>query len=400
VLVTGYEILYLWVARMIMSGLYLAGDIPFRQVVITGLVRDKHGRPMHKSSGNVIDPLDLIAKYGADALRFGLARLATGGQDIPLSEEGIEAARRFANKIWNAARLVLSAREGREGPLELPDRTRLTLPDRWIISRHQECLSEVDQAFEEYRFADASQALYRFFWSEFCDWALEAAKPRLYEGSSEERQDTSDVLSWVLERSLRLLHPTMPFVTEEVWQRFGAGDSIMVAPWPEGHPDHHDERAEVDFGYAMSVVTTVRRFRKAHGLKDSTPLPVQVFTPDSVRREVLKALRPEIERMAGVSALEVIEERADREGFAHLSAGEAGDVLIPMAGLFDTEVEKTRLSKRMADIDRSVAQSEAKLQNQSFVMQAPPDVVEKERRKLALLKKELAELADQRGELG
>jgi valyl-tRNA synthetase len=398
-LITGYEILYLWVARMIMSGLFLVGEVPFHHVVIHGLVRDPLGRKMSKSLGNVIDPLGAIAASGADALRFGLAYQATDAQNIPFGEEHIDGGRRFANKIWNAARLVMSAREGPIGNPVLPDSSRWTPSDRWLLSRHQACLDEVDRLFDEYRFADVARVLYHFFWSELCDWGLEAAKVRLYEGSPGERRDAAEVLSWVLERSLRLLHPIMPFVTEEVWQRFEAGDSIMVAPWPERLDDHTDKEAEAEFGSAMSLVTAVRKFRKDHGLRDSVPLPVHVYAPEASPRAAWQRLRHEIERMAGISSLEVSEVPGDPADSARLVAAGA-QVLIPLAGLFDRQAERARLAKRIADIERSVTQSEGKLANEAFVAKAPHEVVAKERRKLAQLQAEQAELAAQLEELG
>jgi valyl-tRNA synthetase len=397
VLVTGYEIIYLWVARMVMSGLYFLGGEPFHDVVITGLVRDRHGKPMHKSSGNVVDPLDLIRGYGADATRFGLLWLATGGQDMALAEEVIESGRRFANKVWNAARLVLAAREG-SGTPELPPAPAWTLPDRWLLSRHQACLDEVNEAFEGFRFADAAHAMHRFIWSELCDWALETAKPRLYEGSPEDRREAVEVLVWVLERSLRILHPIMPFVTEEAWQRIGAGESIMVAPWPQAHPEHRDEDAEVRFGFAQELVTAVRRFRKSHGLKDSAPLAVRVL-PVGAQREVALELRPEIERLASIAGLEILEAAGDPRGCARLVAAGA-QVLIPLAGVLDPDVERGRLAKRMASIEVDLAKGEAKLAGEGFVSRAPADVVEKERRKVAALKEEAATLAAQIEELG
>ncbi len=398
VLVTGYEILYLWVARMIMSGLYLAGDIPFRHVVITGLVRDRHGKPMHKSSRNVIDPLDLIRDYGADATRFGLARLATGGQDLPLSEEAIESGRRFANKIWNATRLVLGAEEAPGGPSELPAEHGWTLPDRWLLSRHQACLDEVDRAFEEFRFADATQTLHRFIWSELCDWGLEVAKPRLYEGSEDERRAAAGVLRWVLERSLRLLHPVMPFVTEEAWQLFDAGESIVVAPWPESHPEHRDEQAERRFGFAMDLVSEVRRFRKTHGLRDSMSLAVRIRPPED-QDDVARSLRPEIERLAAISTLEILDEPTDPSGCARLHVGGA-EVLIPLAGVLDPEVERRRLWRRLAEIEADTARIEGKLANEEFVSKAPAAVVEKEQGRLGALKEEAAVLGSQLEDLG
>jgi valyl-tRNA synthetase len=398
VLVTGYEILYLWVARMVMSGLHFMRDIPFRDVVITGLVRDRHGKPMHKSSGNVVDPLDLIARYGTDAVRFGLLRNSTGGQDMPLSEEAIETGRRFANKIWNATRLVLNAR-GDGGLPDLPAPERLTLADRWLLSRHEACLQEVDQAFEEYRFADAAQALQRFFWAEFCDWGLEVAKPRLYERSEQDRAEATAVLAWVLERSLRLLHPLMPFVTEEAWQHIGAGESIMVAAWPESHPEHRVEDSERRFGLAQEVVSAIRRFRKTHGLKDTMSLAVRIQPATTADRETLEQLRPEIERLANVSTLEILTEAGDAAGSARLVAGGA-QILVPLAGVLDPEVERARLAKRIGELEAKVVEAEAKLANEGFVARAPAEVVQKERAKLGELEEESATLTGQLAELG
>jgi valyl-tRNA synthetase len=396
--VTGYEILYLWVARMVMSGMYLAGDIPFHHVVIHGLVRDPQGRKMSKSLGNVIDPVDVIRTHGADSLRFALARQASGSQEIPLGTEYIEAARRFANKIWNASRLVL-APWSEVGVLELPPEVRWTPTDRWLLSRHQACLDEVDAALDEFRSSDAAQTLHRFVWSELCDWALEAAKPRLYEGTERDRADAASVLGWVLERSLRLLHPVMPFVTEEVWQRFGAGESIMVAPWPESHAEHRDQAAETRFGFAMEVVTAVRRFRKSHGIRDSMSLAATVHTEAPEERQVLEALRPEIERLSGLSTLAVLDAPQDAVGSARLQAGGA-EILVPLAGVLDPETERARLAKRIAAVEADMERASGKLARPEFVSKAPPEVVEKERGRLAALDAEAAALRSQLAELG
>jgi valyl-tRNA synthetase len=396
-LVTGYEILYLWVARMIMSGLYLTDEVPFHDVVIHGLVRDTQGKKMSKSLGNVIDPLDAVATYGADALRFGLSFQATDAQNIPFGEEHMDAGRRFANKIWNAARLVLSASEG-EGPSALPEPSAWTLPDRWLLSRHQSCLEEVDRSLDEYRFADAIRTLHRFFWSELCDWGLEAAKIRLYEGSPEQRAAASGVLSWVLERSLRMLHPFMPFVTEEIWQRFELGESVMVAPWPEQRPEHRDRDAEARFGFAEVLVSEVRRFRKAHGLRDQMSLSLRIHA-GTERREVVGELRREIQRLAGISTLEVLHEPGDPTGCATLVT-DGAQMLIPLAGVLDPVVERGRLVRRIEEVGSEVARREAKLSGEGFVAKAPSAVVEKERERLLALKEEAATLAAQLDELG
>jgi valyl-tRNA synthetase len=235
-------------------------------------------------------------------------------------------------------------------------------------------------------------------WSEFCDWGLEMAKPRLYEVTPAERRSSAAVQAWELERSLRVLHPIMPFVTEEAWQRFGAGESIMVASWPELHPDHRDEDAEMRFGFAEEFITTIRRFRKSHGLKDSMSLAVRVFPSDG-QREVADELRAEIERLAGISTLEILDAPGDPTACARLVA-DGAQVLIPLAGILDPEVERARLTRRIGEIDAALAKSEAKLTGEGFLAKAPPDVVEKERQRVAALSDEAAGIAAQIEELG
>ncbi len=392
-LVTGYEILYLWVARMVMSGMYLAGEIPFANVVINGLVRDPQGRKMSKSLGNAIDPVDVIERVGADALRFGVVWQATEAQNIPFGEEHIDAGRRFANKIWNASRLVLRARDGRTGPPELPRADALTIPERWLLSRHEAMLEDVDAALDAFRFAEAAQAIHRFFWSELCDWALEVEKERLYEGTAEERATAAEVLAWVLERTLRALHPIMPFVTEEAWLRFGAGASVVIAPWPEQRPELRDAEAEARFDAARSLVTAVRRFRKAHGLRDSTPLRATAV-PEPGRRADVEAMRAEIERLANISTLETAVDAASAAGSARVAA-DGVEVLIALEGVLDVGAERDRLSERLTEVDADTAKRSAKLSNDGFVSNAPPEVVAKERERLAALEEESAALREQ-----
>ena len=398
VLVTGYEILYLWVARMIMSGLYLVGDVPFRHVLIHGLVRDEQNRKMSKSLGNVIDPLDVIERYGADALRYSLARLASPEQqNIPFGMREAEAGRNFANKIWNAARLVLGAAQIDGAPVLPPEDARSPV-ERWLLSRHEACREEVDRAIDEYRFADAAQALHRFLWSEYCDWGLEMEKPRLYEGSPEEREAAGSVLAWVLERTLRLLHPIMPFLTEELWQRFGIGDSIMVSDWPEPHPEHRDADAESRLGFAEDLVTAVRSFRSGHRLGPGVALAVRVRA-DGGQRETLGALDEEIRRLARLDRLDVAEEPGEAAGHARLVV-QGAEVLIPLAGVLDPAVECDRLRERLAGIAERAERSARKLDNQGFLSKAAPAVVDKERAKLGALEEERAVLESQLAELG
>ncbi|HEU4355144.1 MAG TPA: valine--tRNA ligase [Actinomycetota bacterium] len=396
VLVTGYEILYLWVARMIMSGLSLAGDVPFHDVVIHGLVRDAHGRKMSKSLGNVIDPIEMIDRYGADALRFSLARAATGGQqDIPLAEDSIEGARNFANKIWNAARLVLGAFEG-DLP-ELPAAERRTLPERWLLSRHQACVAEVDAALDAYLFADAAQAIFRFLWSEFCDWGLEIEKGRLDAGGPE-RADAAALLAWVLERTLRLLHPIMPFVTEEIWQRFGQGGSIALAPWPDPHPEHGDADAERTILSLQEIVTAVRRFRARHRIAPSRRFAARIGIPADLAREV-EPLAERIERLAGLDGLTFAEPSTGKLAGETTVTLKVGAVYLP-PGMFDVEAERARLSKEREEMEADLARVRGKLANDGFVAKAPAEVVDGEREKALRLGQRLEDVEAQLAQLG
>ena len=387
-LVTGYEILYLWVARMIMSGLSLMGDVPFRDVVIHGLVRDGHGRKMSKSLGNVIDPMDMFDRFGADAVRFSLARTATGGQqDIPLAVESIEGARNFANKIWNAARLVFRAYPG--GSPILPPADRLTVSDRWLLSRHEACVEDVDAAFDAYQFAEAAQAIYRFLWSELCDWGLEMQKGRL-DADGGDREDAANVLAWVLERTLRLLHPLMPFVTEEIWQRFGIGESISISTWPERRPETVDADAEASFSVVQEIVTAIRQFRSRHGISPAVRFEAIVQIPERAAPAV-ESLSERIQRLAGVEPLTMVDPTADRiPGWTGLTLSEGSLNLPP--GLFDTGAERARLQKQRDDVDALLARTDAKLMNQGFVSKAAAEIVEQEREKQVRLAQQLAEI--------
>ena len=392
-LVTGYEILYLWVARMIMSGLSLIGDVPFRNAVIHGLVRDGHGRKMSKSLGNVIDPIEMIDRYGADALRFSLARSATGGQqDIPLSVESIEGARNFANKIWNAARLVLGALG--EGSPELPPPDRRTVADRWLLSRHDACLAEVDEALDAYLFAEAAQALYRFLWSELCDWGLEVEKSRL---DGAERADAAGVLAWVLERTLRMLHPTMPFVTEEIWQRFGVGESIAVAAWPERQPGLRDEAAEAAFGVVQEAVTAIRRFRALHHIGHGERFEAVVGVP-VVHADEVGSLTEAVLRLAGLSSLQIVPPDGGKQAGWTTLALEDGFVNLP-PGLFDAGEKRARLEAQRDKVTVLLDRSTAKLGNAGFLAKADPEVVTAEEERRASLLRQLAEIDGQLAEL-
>jgi valyl-tRNA synthetase len=397
VLVTGYEILYLWVARMVMSGLSLVGDVPFRHAAIHGLVRDAHGRKMSKSLGNVIDPMEMIDRFGADALRFSLARAATGGQqDIPLSVESIEGGRNFANKIWNAARLILGAYPG--GIPELPPSERWTAVDRWLLSRHQALVDEVDAALDRYLFADAAQSLYRFLWSEFCDWGLEMQKGRLDGADEDDRAAAASVLAWAFERTLRLLHPTMPFITEEIWQRFSeGGGSIAVAPWPVSEPAHADPAAERSFHVVQEVITAIRQFRSRHRIPTKTRFEAVAGVGHDAAA-TLGSLSARVERLAGVEPFTVVDASAARAvGWTAVTV-DGGWVSLP-PGLFDAAEERARLSKARDEATANLERSRGKLANEGFRSKAAPEVVQQERERVERMTQQVADLDAQLAEL-
>jgi valyl-tRNA synthetase len=352
---------------------------------------------MSKSLGNVIDPLEVIDRYGADALRFALARVAgPEQQNIPMGVRDAEAGRNFANKIWNAARLVLSVYGG--GPPVLPLEDRRTEMERWLLSRHEACRAEVDRALEGYRFDDAARALYRFLWSEYCDWGLEMEKPRLYEGTAEDRRDAAAVLAWTLERTLRLLHPIMPFVTEEVWRRFGIGESIVVADWPDLHPEHRDPDAEERLAFAEDVVTAIRTFRSIHGLAPGRELQARVRV-DAHRQGILAGLDDEIRRLARLETLELTDMPLDPAGAARLVV-DGAEVVIPLQGILDPGAECDRIRKRLRSVGADSERAKRKLANEGFLTKAPGEVVVAERRKVASLEEERALLESQLAELG
>ena len=386
VLATDPGILYLWVARMVMSGMFLVdpattrdgGVVPFDQVVIHGIVRDEHGRKMSKSIGNVLDPIDLIEQYGADALRFSLARMASPDQqNLPLSLASVETGRNFANKLWNAARLVLNA----GGVPERPDADRRRVVERWLLPRSEACLRDVDSALDSDEYAESTNALYRFLWSEFCDWGIELAKDRLYDGSVEQKETAANTLAWVLERTLRLLHPVMPFVTEEIWQRFDAGESITIAEWPRQMPELGDGDSERVFGELRDVVTDIRQIQG--GIPPEFGRSVAI---DAGLRGTIEPWVGDIKRLTGAdSVFEALE-------------GVRVDLRIPDD--VDTTDAVARLAKKLAEIDQKLERKRKKLANEGFVAKAAPEIVEKEQREVGELDEEAGRLRAQMTRLG
>ncbi len=389
---TGYDILFFWVARMIMLGIEMTGEVPFYYVYLHGLIRDEHGQKMSKSRGNVIDPLVMVEKYGTDALRFTLLTGSTPGNDMKLSEARIEASRNFANKIWNAARFVLmNLREDQEPVTERPDDPDLTLADRWILSRVEYLNAEVERLFQEFQYGEAGRHIYDFLWSEYCDWYLEIAKIALYGEDEAAKERTRRVLVYVLEKALRLLHPYMPFVTEAIWQQLPhEGESIMLAPWPEAGP--RDEAAEEDFTRIRDLIRAIRNVRAEYGVEPGKRIPAIVAAGE--RMALVESMRDVLVQLARLDpdALTVAEHVEAPDLAATVVEGGI-TVHLPLAGMIDLEAERRRLQKELENIRKQIARSEGLLANANFVEKAPEHVVNREREKLAKLREDEAKIA-------
>jgi valyl-tRNA synthetase len=395
VLVTGYDILFFWVARMMMFGLYAMSGadpesaVPFRAIALHGLVRDQHGKKMSKSRGNTVDPLDWIERFGADATRFTLARGASPGGDVAISEEWVAGARNFCNKLWNAARFALL--NGADPAAGLPAQAALSAADRWILSRLAAVTAEVDELFEQYEFAKACEALYHFAWDEFCDWYLELAKVPLSGGDAAAAAAARAVLGRVLDRLLRLIHPVMPFVTDELWVHLTGGDSVMVARWPGCEPGMvRDLAAEQEIGGLMRLVTQVRRFRSDQGLRPSQPVPAILAGID---------VTPLAGHEAGIRSLLRLAPPGSQFSATASVQAEGVTVQLDLAATVDVAAERRRLEKDLAAARADVAQTERKLANPSFAERAPEAVVAQSRARLAAGQAEIARLEQRIGAL-
>ena len=385
VLVTGYDILFFWVARMVMFGTFVSDDdaitgngrrgpqVPFTNVFLHGLIRDEHGRKMSKSRGNGIDPLDWVELFGADALRFTLARGASPGGDLSIGEDHARASRNFATKLFNATRFALM---NGAAPAPLPALDELTDADRWILGRAEEMRAEVDAAFDVYEFSRACESLYHFAWDEFCDWYLELAKVQLGEG----RDHTTAVLAAVLDTVLKLLHPVMPFVTEVLWQALTGGESVVIADWPQPSGVELDSVAARRIADMQKLVTEVRRFRSDQGLADRQKVPARLGGVDQAglagQVAAVTALAWLTDAGADFSATAQVEVR--------LSAGTVA-VELDTSSTVDVAAERRRLEKDLAAAQKEMAATAAKLGNEAFLAKAPADVVDKirDRQKLA-----------------
>ncbi|HBP64687.1 MAG TPA: valine--tRNA ligase [Desulfosporosinus sp.] len=380
VLVTGRDIIFFWVARMIFMGLEFQNEVPFPKVMIHGLVLDSQGRKMSKSLGNGVDPIEVIDQYGADTLRFMLITGNTQGNDLRFHPERLEATRNFTNKIWNASRYVLLNLEDYvEGP-----RGELTLADRWILSRYASTIKKGTEVLENFDLGEGGRLIYEFIWNEFCDWYIELTKPRLYDKEQVlSRHTAQSVLLEVLEGTLRLLHPYMPFLTEEIWQALPVpGESIMMQSWPEV-PAYQDAVAEGNMTLLMDAIKAIRNIRAEMKVAPGQKIEILILAPDALQRSVMETGKPDILKLAGGASVELFATMAEKPTQAASAVLEGVEIYLPLKGLIDMDKEIARLEKEISQATLDQQSLEAKLSNPGFTSKAPAQVVAKERERLA-----------------
>lgn len=399
VLVTGYDIIFFWVARMLIMGMEFMKEIPFEKVFIHGLVRDSQGRKMSKSLGNGIDPLEVIEKYGADTLRFMLITGNTPGNDMRFYWERVEGTRNFANKIWNASRFALMNMEGYDKDAELAP---YTLADKWILSRLQDTVKDVTGLLERFELGEAGRAIYDFIWSEVCDWYIEIAKPRLYnKEAAAERATAQHVLATVLVSAMKLLHPYMPFITEEIYQCLPhEAESIMISKWPVADESLIDPEAERGMNAIMDSIKAIRNMRAEVNANPGKKIPAIMLVSEDLR-EVVAHNDSYIKLLGGIDNLELRLLNGEKPENAMAAVVTGIEVYLPLAGLIDVEKETQRLSKELAAMEKDLQRAGGKLNNAGFLAKAPEDVIAKERAKyeelsgkIEAVKKRMAYLAE------
>ena len=399
VLVTGYDIIFFWVARMLIMGMEFMKEIPFEKVFIHGLVRDSQGRKMSKSLGNGIDPLEVIEKYGADTLRFMLITGNTPGNDMRFYWERVEGTRNFANKIWNASRFALMNMEGYDKDAELAP---YTLADKWILSRLQDTVKDVTGLLERFELGEAGRAIYDFIWSEVCDWYIEIAKPRLYnKEAAAERATAQHVLATVLVSAMKLLHPYMPFITEEIYQCLPhEAESIMISKWPVADESLVDPEAERGMNAIMDSIKAIRNMRAEVNANPGKKIPAIMLVSEDLR-EVVAHNDSYIKLLGGIDNLELRPLNGEKPENAMAAVVTGIEVYLPLAGLIDVEKETQRLSKELAAMEKDLQRAGGKLNNAGFLAKAPEDVIAKERAKyeelsgkIEAVKKRMAYLAE------
>jgi len=389
-LITGFDILFFWVARMMMMGLHFMDEVPFRDVYIHALVRDAEGKKMSKSKGNVIDPLEVIEQSGTDAFRFTLAAFAAQGRDVKLSEDRIEGYRHFVNKIWNSSRFVLmNMDENNSSPVKPAERS---LPDRWILTRLGKVSDEIGQSLDDYRFNDAAGLCYQFVWHEFCDWYIEMAKEWLYGEDEELKKSVQTTLKEVLMGVLRLLHPFMPFVTEDIWQRMpGADGSIMRASFPESSDFISDKGALDEMDLIMGIIAGVRNIRGEMNIHPSKKVDILMEIPDEKDTGIIKANISHIRNLIKAGSMEIERHAVKPEASATTVLGH-NQIHVLLKGLIDFEEEKKRVRKEIAKIQKDMEGDARKLSSSAFLENAPPDIVEKVQEKVRTMNIKLEKL--------
>jgi len=404
VLITGFDIIFFWVARMIVSGLKFMGDVPFRTVYMHSLVRDAEGQKMSKSKGNVIDPLDVMEQYGTDAVRFTLAIMAAPGTDISLSPEKMLSYRAFANKIWNASRFVLLNLESLQSRMTpgfsiaaapqsfAARKDELSLIDRWILARLNTTVGEINRALEEFRFHEASHTLYHFFWHELCDWYIEFVKPKIVDKERTGNDLSCDVLIFVFDQALRLLHPFMPFITEELWQRLpNPGRSLAVQAFPQSNPEMADTAAEKHVESIIEVIVKIRDIRRQMNVEPARRIQANLAASDSALQSVLADAVPYVQNLARCEQVTILPSiGANNNSSRSVVAGV--EIELPLAGLIDVDAERARLEREIAKIEKDLSPIQDKLNSPEFVKNAPAKVVQLNQSRVAEFQEKLGKL--------
>jgi valyl-tRNA synthetase len=390
-LVTGFDIIFFWVARMVLMGMYHMKEIPFENVYIHGLIRDKEGKKMSKVKGNIVDPLDMIEKYGTDALRFTLAIQTIQGSDIKFNEEVLEGYKHFANKIWNASRYILmnlpSGQFKVKDPLEFP----LAIEDKWILYVLNETIRKVDESLENYEFSKGAEAIYTFFWDEFCDWYIELTKHRVYKGEAKEKETALNTLVYVLDKALKLLHPFMPYITEEIWSKMPTKDkkSISLAKFPGVREDFSQfEDAAKKIEWLKKVISSIREIRNLLNISLKERLKAFYVLENPEIEETLKEVENHILNLGKLNNLQKVSEKPTGK-YAEIPL-EGLRLYLYLGDSLNISEMKDIQSKRKTKLLRELKRVEAKLKNENFLKKAPREVVEKEKRIYEELKLELS----------
>lgn len=411
VLSTGFDIIYFWVARMIMMGLYFIKDVPFHHVYIHAIMRDVEGKKMSKSSGNIIDPSGIIDLYGADALRFTLASLAVPGRDVYLSEEKIVGNRNFANKLWNASRFVLmNLSNFNPKNIDFKD-LDLNLADKWILSRYSRSCQKINFSMERYNFNEAAASLFEFIWGEFCDWYIEISKICLYGQNGISKLTVQYILWFVLDKILRMLHPFMPFITEEIWQKLPAhGESITISPYPQGEIEFISEEIENKMELVKNIITSIRQIRSELSIPPSLKLKAQFIFEDPQKQEIINDYADYILELSGLDNFSINTKIQKRQNCAK-AVTDGIEIFIPLEKAIETkkgassieayarieiiDVEKRRLEKTISEIEEELNKLQTKLSNKNFLAKAPPEVVEKVKKRLKASREKKQKLESQ-----